>query len=239
MATFTARAVTRSDRFFYVGMSVLAIVIVFAGFAPTFYLNSYYAQRPLSVLVAIHGTAFTAWILLLLVQSSLVAAGRTDVHRRVGWAGAGLAALMIALGVATAIVAAERRVGTPRELHELQFLTIPLGDMLVFGILVGCGIYFRNRSQIHKRLMLLAIIEILDAAVARLPIAVVRTYHEPAFFAIIDLLLVFCILYDTVTHRRLHSAYLWGGLLIVAMEPVRVFLGRTDAWVSVARWIVH
>ena len=50
-----------------------------------------------------HGFAFSAWMVLLLVQTSLVAANRTDIHKRLGVAGAGLGVLMMVLGAYVAI----------------------------------------------------------------------------------------------------------------------------------------
>src|ERR1041385_4599640 len=85
----------RSERLFFPGMAIFAIAIVFAGFARTYFLRSYFQPQPLPLYLKVHGLLFTAWIGLFLVQTSLVAAGRTDIHRRLGWAGAALAAVMV------------------------------------------------------------------------------------------------------------------------------------------------
>ncbi|HYC33589.1 MAG TPA: hypothetical protein VEB59_14970, partial [Gemmatimonadales bacterium] len=78
------RARTRDHRFF-TAMAVTAALIVFVGFAPSYYLRSYFgAGREPSALVHLHGVLSTAWILLFVVQTSLVGAGRTDLHRRLG-----------------------------------------------------------------------------------------------------------------------------------------------------------
>jgi len=52
-----------------------------------------------SPIIHIHGAAFTAWILLLVTQTSLVAAGAQNIHRRLGLAGFFLGCLMVILGV--------------------------------------------------------------------------------------------------------------------------------------------
>ncbi len=90
-----------------------------------------------------------------------------------GWGivGAVIAVLMILIGTTTAIVRAQQGATPSGDIPALVFLVIPLTDMLVFGILVGAGFYFRRRPDVHKRLMLLATISILAAAIARLPFA--------------------------------------------------------------------
>jgi len=79
------------DRRFFTGMAIAAALTVFIGFAPTYYLGNFFDARPVSTLVHIHGVVSTSWILLFVAQTSLVAAGRTDLHRRLGVAGGVLA----------------------------------------------------------------------------------------------------------------------------------------------------
>ena len=83
----------RRERFFYVGISVIIAATVFAGFAPTYFLKSYFASPPLMPLLHLHGLVFTSWIVLLLTQTTLVAANRTDIHRRLGIVGGVIAVI--------------------------------------------------------------------------------------------------------------------------------------------------
>src|SRR5437870_683872 len=66
----------------------------FAGFAPTYFLRGLSDKAPLSPLLHVHGAAFSAWLLLLVTQSTLVAAHRVAWHKRLGIFGAVLAAAM-------------------------------------------------------------------------------------------------------------------------------------------------
>ena len=157
------------ERLFYTFMAAAILITVFAGFARTYFLRPYFDARPLLPLLHLHGFVFTSWIVLTVLQVALVAAKRTDLHRRLGVAGAVLAALVFIVGCATAIIRAKVVDVPPGAPSPLVFLTIPLGDMLVFAGLVGAALYLRQRVAAHKRLMLLAMISILPAAVARLP----------------------------------------------------------------------
>ena len=227
----------RRERWFYIGMSIALVITVFAGFAPTYYLRPYFNTAPLMPLLHLHGFVFTSWLVLFVTQTTLVAAHRTDIHRRLGVAGGVIAVLMVLLGVTTALVRAKQGATPLPGISPLSFLVVPLGDMFVFSILEGAGFYFRRRPDVHKRLMLLATISILAAAIARLPFAIMRA-GPPAFFGLTDVFVVACVLYDLVTLRRIHRATALAGLFIVASQPLRLMLGGTHAWLSFAAWLV-
>ena len=218
-------------------MAVLAAGLVFAGFARTFYLRSH-ATPPLPPLLLAHGLVFTSWFVLLVVQTTLVAAGRTDVHQRLGIAGAALAALMVPVGIVTAIYAT-RRAYPAGGAAELAFMTTPMVDILLFATFVAAALHFRRRSETHKRLMLVATIAIFPPAIARLPLAVIAEGGPWEVFGVADAILVACVAYDTVVRRRLHPAFAWGGLLILASQPLRLALGDSDAWQRFAVWLIR
>jgi len=226
------------ERLFYIGMVIAIVITVFAGFSRTFYLRPYFQTQPLIALLILHGVVFSSWIVLLVTQTTLVATKRMRTHMRLGIAGGLLASLMIVIGTVTAIVRAKGPSPVPG-VNPLSFLTIPLGDMLVFASLVGAAFYFRRRADTHKRLMLLATIAILPAAVARLPFAFIQQYGPLAFFGLSDLFIVPCLIYDIVTRGRPHRATVLGGALIVISHPLRLVIGNTHAWLVFATWLTH
>jgi hypothetical protein len=228
---------TRSgiDRRFATGVAISAALIVFVGFARTYYLKSVFGAPALPGLVHLHGIVMTLWFALFVVQVRLIAAHRTDLHRRVGVVGALLAVLVLVVGVTTAIFAAKR--GFTPGPPPLVFLAIPLGDMLVFAILVSLGIYFRRRSDIHRRLMLLSCVGILGAAMARIPLGFFETGGPLVFFGMTDLCVLACVVFDTVKNRRLHPAFGWGIVFIVASQPLRLMLTGTAVWMQFATWL--
>ena len=118
----------------------------------------------------LHGFAFSAWMILLIVQTSLVAANKTAIHRRLGVGGAALGVLMMVLGAYVAI--SLRRAGltvAPPGMTPVQLLALPMATIVAFPMLFGSALAFRKRTDIHKRLVLLATLELVTAAVGRLP----------------------------------------------------------------------
>ena len=137
----------------------------------------------------------------------------------------------------TVLAIANARAGrAPPGVPPLPFLLIPLTDMLVFPLFVAAAMWNRHRPETHKRLMLLATLSLLAAAVARLPTALAAA--GPLFyFGVVDLLILAGVVYDLVTRRKVHPVYVWGGLALLASQVVRVALSGTSAWLTVATWL--
>ena len=196
------------DRFFFTGMAIASLLAVVVGFAPTYFVRSS-TLPPLSPFYQLHGLVFMSWILLFITQTALVAAHRTNIHRRLGFAGAVLALGVFIVGVPVSIETLRRgggtRFGEPRE-----FLSIPLGDMIAFAVLVAAAVALRRRPDAHKRLMLLATISILTAAVARF-LAQINVSGTAAMFLGTDIFVLALILYDFASRGHVHPASLWGG----------------------------
>ncbi len=226
-----------NDRRLYLLAAIVTPLIVLAGFARTYYLKPFFGTPDLpGRIVHLHGIVMTAWVLLFIVQISLVATRRTRVHQRLGIAGGVLAALVVIVGVLTALYAAAR--GASPGPPALAFLIVPLGDMLIFSVLIGLALYFRRKLQVHKRLMLLAAINLLTPAIARIPLSFIANGGPLAFFGLTDLCLVAFVAYDTFKNRRLHPVFLWGSIFIIALQPLRLLLAGTDVWMNFAAGLV-
>jgi hypothetical protein len=227
----------RGERLFFSGMAIAFALTAFAGFSRTYYLNGF-ADTPfaLTPILHWHGALFTAWILLLVTQTSLVAAGRSALHRRLGAASVALAAAMVVLGVTVAVTrTSSGAMALPYGVPPLTFLAVPVIGMVVFAGLYAAALHLRARSAAHKRLMLLATLELVTAGVGRLP--VVESWGPLGFFGVTDLFIVAIAGYDLASLKRLHPATLWGGLFFIASQPLRMVIGGTAAWTAFAAWL--
>ena len=86
--------------------------------------------------------------------------------------------------------------------------------------------------------MLLSCVSMLTPAIARIPVEFIRTGGPLVYFGLTDLCLLACVAFDTVKQRRLHPAFGWGTLFIVASQPSRLALSGTSAWMTFATWLV-
>jgi hypothetical protein len=134
----------RYDHFFFSGMALLLLATVFVGFARSYYLAGMMRATLPSVIIHLHGAAFSCWILVLIAQTSLVAVGRVDIHRRLGVFGFLLACAMVVLGVLAGTNSLARGFAPPG-LDAATFYVIPISDMLIFPTLIFFA--FRDRSS--------------------------------------------------------------------------------------------
>ena len=230
-------ATKRRERLFFGGMAVALLIAVLVGFAPTYYLRSSFGSAALTPSLQLHGLLFSTWMVLLVVQTSLIAADKTAMHRRLGIAGAVLGVAMMAAGAYVALTrAALGLMVPPPGLTVAVLLTLPLGTLVVFPVLFGTALAFRRRTDFHKRLIMLATAELVTAAFARWP--VISELGPVAYFAVTDAFLVALAVYDLRTRGRVHPATLWGGAFLVASQPLRLAIGFTPTWEAFTSWLI-
>jgi hypothetical protein len=230
-----ARLGKRTDDLFFAGMSLLILGTVFLGFARSYFLaGTVHAHLP-SVIIHVHGIVFSSWIILFVTQTALVSIDKASLHRKLGTFGAVLAFLIVLLGV-MAIVDSTRRHFAPPGLTSAMFLALDLGEMTVFAFLVCWGIRARRDGAAHKRLMLLATIVFMFAAVSRWPFPFITSF-PPSTGLIVDAFLLIIVTFDVLTRRRIHRATAWGSLIIFVLVPAMFALGHFPFWVNFTEWI--
>jgi len=217
-------------------MALVMLVTVFVGFAHTYFLAGLFRAPLPSRIIQIHGAVFSCWILLLVAQTSLVSAGRLDIHRRLGLAGFFLGCLMVVLGVAAATDALAR--GAPAGRDSQMFYIIPMTDIVMFAV----PLYFAFRARLdppaHKRFIYIATIALLTPAIARLPFAFV--FRKTPVVALLAASFVLVLAgYDLWSTRRIHRATLWAGSFLILVLEIRVSIGQTAAWHGFAAWVRH
>jgi len=237
--TFTKPAAAlpgrRFDHFFFSVTAGLMLATVAVGFAPTYYLAGVFHAPLPSTIVHIHGALFSCWILLLIIQNSLVLAGRVDIHRKLGLAGFLLACLMVVVG-ATAATDRLARATAPPNFDPYFFYIIPMTDMVIFATLILFAYRARRDSPSHKRFIYVATVALLTAAIARFPWTWVHRKAPRAAIASYAFLLLLCA-YDLWSIRKIHRATLWASGILIFIQQIRLPIGRTAAWHAFAVWI--
>ncbi len=215
------------DRFFIwaaISFAVLAII----GFSRTYYLKTLFGTPALSGLIHIHAVIMTAWLVLLITQTLLIANRRLEWHRRLGICGAVLALLVVAVGMHATVMATEQEVRHHIVGRFHFLLALNAANLLAFGALVIAAIAFRSRGAFHKRLMLMATLNLIAPALARI---VLLFTHQPGvqiyfFYSCI----VAFVIADTVVNRRLHPASLWGAVFSIGVFQLSIQLVKSSFW---------
>jgi hypothetical protein len=224
------RPVNRTgERVFYSGMAILLCVCVFIGFSPT-YFQAGMMRAPLpSPILHIHGAVFTLWMLLFVVQVALISARRVKWHRSFGTVTFCLPPIMIVLGVIAAIDALHRGVKIG-PLDPAVSAAIPLIGIVGFTIVIYASWRARRRPDAHKRLILIATMDLVAAALGRFPWA--RVGLPPAAGAVtgLGILLLLLIVYELISIRRIHRSTMWAAPLVFASVALAVPIGMTPVW---------
>jgi hypothetical protein len=232
-------AVAVRNRFYFSIALALALLITI-GFVRTFYARPFFDLPPLPTLMQVHGAVFTAWMLLFIVQTRLIAAHKVQTHRQLGVAGVLLAVIVVAVGVMTAFESSLANRPRAMDLTSPQFVIVPITGIAFFAVFVALGIAFRKRAALHKRFMVLAMLSVLGPPVARLMMLAGAQAHYLAIQTTVPALFVaWCLIADWRNNRIVHPVFAIGGGLLIISWPVRALLARSDGWAVISDWIVR
>jgi FtsH-binding integral membrane protein len=222
----------RYDHYFFSGTAWLMLVCVLVGFGPTYYLAGVFNAPLPSRIIHIHGALFTCWMLFLAAQNSFAWAGRIDIHKKVGLFGFALACLMVLVGWTAATDRLVRGTAPPG-VDTYFFYITPMTDMVIFATLILFAFRVRRDPPAHKRIIYIATVGILIAAIARFRFS--WLFHKAPHAAIASYtFLVLLIAYDLWSTRKIHRATLWASALLIFVQQIRLPIGRTAAWHSFA-----
>lgn len=220
----------QEHRYFLAAAAVLTFLVLWAF---SFEYRDLMHPGQFTVLVQVHGLVMFAWVGLFLTQVALIVVHRPLWHRRLGVIGMGVAALVVVLGVPTAIIAC--RLGgdhLPPGVPAPAFLADALTDLAVFALLAGSGLALRRHPDLHKRLMLLSNFPPLIAALARL---VGFLQLGIGVTTLRNLILLAFIGVDTLRTRRLHPALVAGAACLFFADIVDSALVGTKLWAGIVR----
>jgi hypothetical protein len=244
--TTLALDIPRVDgRRFYVVLAGLFLLIAFGGFTPTYWWLLAHGTFKGAPILNLHGAFFFGWTLFFFLQTTLVASGRTLRHRDWGLAGISLATAMVFSIVLAAINSIKVAQGIGMGDEARRFSVVSLSGAVLFSGFVGLAIAKVRNPELHKRLMVLAMIPLMHAATARIFKAVIApdaVGPPPIFISVppgllVDLFIVAGIVYDWRTRGRPHPAYLWGGAALLAVQLGVLPVGASATWLAIARWV--
>jgi len=243
IGSLQARPTTRR---FYVAMAALFVLIAFTAFIATYWAKVAAGTFTGAPILHLHGALFFTWTLFFLAQTALVANGRTPDHRAWGMAGISLATAM-AFTIVLAAINSIRVAGLIGMADEARrFSYVSLSGLVLFAGFMAAAIAWVRRPDLHKRLMILAMIPLMHASVARFFLLLFAPADAkgppPVFVSVppglaVDLLLVAAMVYDWRTRGRPHPVYLIGGALLLANQLLAVPISATPAWTAIATWV--
>lgn len=246
-AAFAAAA---TDRFF-ARMAIVCLAVGVIGFTPTYWVPLLRGGLDLPPFAHVHAVLFYGWLLLFVRQSALAAAGQYVRHRALGLLGIALASGMFFVGFGMAIHNLKQGIADGFEVPARAFTIVPISGIVLFAILFAIAIAKVHDSDVHKRLMLVNTVGLLQAAVGRWFVLFLAPAAPPGapvgpppvFVTVmpaltVDLLIAAGMIYDWRTRGRVHRVYWIAGGVTLVVQLSRVPLSQTDAWLTVTHWLL-
>lgn len=251
-ATADVRSSLATKEWFYVWIGGLCMVLPLGGFAGTYLVPIARGTFEEPMILHLHALLSFGWIGLFVLQSSLIARGRVVRHRAIGLAGISLATATFFTGVIVVIKAMNVGIASGGGESARAFAIMPLTIIAMFAGLCAAAIANIARPAYHKRLMLMATIQIMPPALNRLIgiAAGAQVLLGPRQFGVpppsvnvgmgagtvggvaSDLLILAAMIYDWRTKGRPHRVYWIAGGIIVAIQMLRVPMSTTGAWTA-------
>ena len=243
------------DQWIFVAMAAFFVVTALVGFVPDSIAKVATVRAgqrpPFPPVLHVHAVLMGAWLMLVLTQSWLAATGQTRWHRRLGVVGAALAlGLVVAIPIllhTTYATIWEQVHNPPPTLPPAAYAEIvaaqgEVADVALggartaiwfFQLIVWAVIARRTDPSLHKRLMILATVALLPAAIDRitfLPSTMPASSLSPDLYPVLWIMPLF--VWDLYRLRRIHRAYvIWGITGLVLSAPVYL-LWNTPWWLA-------
>jgi|SRR6185312_9279909 len=224
------------EKYFYFSMSLLIAAVVVYGFSHTVDQDLIHATPPRPWILWLHGFVFSGWLVFFIFQSALVRTHNVKLHRKTGWFGAGLGALIPVLGIATAIVMDQFNFTRLHAAQAKVFFSIQSWDMIAFTACFWLAVYWRKKPEYHRRLVLVATCALTAAGFGRFP-----WMSHSWFYAGVDALILMGIVRDLIVTRRIHMVYRYAlpAFVVGQIVAVQVWLHHPAWWVRLTNVIIR
>ncbi len=230
-------AVRQSQNMLFIVGAIVLTLIVFSGFIPSYWIPISSSSQSFPWFLHLHAFLFFGWVVLFLLQATLVAKNQVSIHRQVGMVGALWALAAIVTGLYMVIITTYRDMDLIDGSFGAVITFIPLSQVCMFTGFIALALVNIKRPMVHKRFMMLAALVAITPAIARLAITAIggtTPVTVASIFLVSNGLIVTVAWYDAVRHHRLHPVFLYGGLVILFVRVLRVPFAMSPLWRSIA-----
>jgi hypothetical protein len=211
---------------FFTVTSVLMLVAVLLGFAPTFFLRQAFFDTALSPFLVVHGTVMTAWFVVHALQAYLAQSRRFGWHRRLGWLGVAVAVLVVATTPPVLVRSVPNGLSAGLPEFAVSFIVMTgVLRVVFFAAMVAAAIWWRRQRTVHTRALFFASLSNVAPATSRMAgvlgwnvVLVAFAYLVPFAVALIQ--------YDRQTLARTHPLSSAGiaAVFVILLVPIGLVL---------------
>jgi hypothetical protein len=220
---------------FFFWITVIMSLLIFTGFGLTYWQPMIAGtMRPAPPIVHIHGFVFFCWMILLMVQSSLVCVGKVTLHRSIGTFGIAAATSILLVGTLITLLSAANNSDPSSSPTYYDGLYLSVMALLNFGILFCLAIRRVRKPVDHKRLILFATIPLLPPGINRIYMTVFELNYFPvlATYMTMNAIIITILIYDWRTLKRPSSASLIGTTIVLTQEILHAPIAYSQIFAS-------
>lgn len=254
MAATTAIAPSRAsllENYFYFFIALVIAAVVVRGFSQTVESKLFHPPQPRPVLLFVHAAVFFGFVLFFILQSALVRIRKVSWHRSIGWFGVGLGVAMFVIGLSTAVTMARFNKFTLHAQYPWANLLISFFDITAFAVPFALAIYWRKKTEFHRRLQLLSCCALTAAAFGRFvpfflaagtkhSLVIVVLASWTTLYAGVDILILLAVSRDLFLDRRIHPVYAYGLPAFVVCQAFVLYtvVHHSPWWLKTANAII-
>lgn len=226
-----------ADRKLFLITAIGFPLLVLIGYFKSYYFSAFFPDARVipTKLVHLHGIVMSLWVLYFVAQVILIRTKNIKLHMTMGFVGIALAAIVVVVGMATAVDSNLIRHSAPPGMDPHAFFILPASDMATFVLFFAAAIYYRKRPTEHKSLMFLTVVNFLPAALFRIPF-IPAEYVILWAFGLPALMAIGALVWHSWKHRKVNLVFTIGTLLLVLGIPLRLFGGGTQVWLGFVGW---
>ena len=194
----------KTDRYIFSALALYYLVLTSWGFLP----SSINAGGEMPVRIIIHGAIFSTWIILLVVQTTLISTSQRKLHAAMGILGALVVLVMIPAGLYPV-------------LYKVSIGTKSIGEggqttgILIFSYtFLVIGLFKRNDPFKHKRFIILGTMPLMGAAIVR-----IMQYQVdiPTVMTLTFIPAITLLSYDYFTRRKIYRMHLSAIVIVLTI----------------------
>jgi hypothetical protein len=229
---------------FFFWMTLVMCFFVFGGFGMTYLVPMGRGTfPPAPPFVHLHALVFFSWMVLLVVQAGLIGAGNVRLHRSLGTWGIAHATALIYTGILLQLIAT-RRAMDKGFAAGTDGLYLGLCAFVGFILMFTLAIRNTRRPEIHKRMILFAMLPVLPPGVNRFwshALGLEAILVVPLYLTLWAMALAILVHEWRRTGRISHYSMLGAGWIVVegAMHKVVVHSPPFDRLAAIILGLVH
>ena len=243
-ATSLHAGIQTKSRYFYLWMAVGFLIVAFGGFIPTYWAKVATGSFHGPAIIHVHGFLLFGWVCFYLVQTTLVATGRTLDHRNWGLAGIAMFSFVLCSVLAGQMAILKTADSLGMGDAARRFSAVALCAWPIIAGLFTAAIVNVRRPEIHKRWMVVLMTAMMTPAIARVFLTLFAPAGAgngppPPFVSlppamVADLFLVVAMVRDWRVLGKPHPVYVYGGLILLTQQLLTVPFASTATWMQIA-----